>query len=117
MISASPITQFRPLSDTNPELFILESPGIWEYRIENWRLSHGAHNFDWQDISIVVAFLYLEVLGMIYHDDESRYDNLHRFKAHLGHLVHSECWQCYVYVSGVLKCYLVRLAGVVCRIR
>jgi hypothetical protein len=69
----SGLMQSRPLSDTNPELFLLESPGIREYRIENWRLSRvgngnvidGAYNFDWQDISILVVFLYLEVSRLI----------------------------------------------------
>ena len=62
-----------PLSDTNPELLIFEAPGAREYRIENWRLSRvgngkvieGAHNFDWQDISILVALAYFKVLGLI----------------------------------------------------
>lgn len=65
--------QSRPLSETNPELFVFESPGIREYRVENRRLCRvgngnmieGAHNFNWQDISILVAFLYLEVLDLI----------------------------------------------------
>jgi len=65
--------QSCPLSDTNPEFCIFEFPGIQEYRVENWRLSrvgngdviHGAHNFDWQDISILAAFLYLEVFGVL----------------------------------------------------
>ncbi|KAF8226893.1 hypothetical protein L208DRAFT_1366639 [Tricholoma matsutake] len=63
--------QSRPLSETNPELFVFESPGIREYRVENRRLCRvgngnmieGAHNFNWQDISILVAFLYLEIRG------------------------------------------------------
>jgi hypothetical protein len=105
--------QSRPLSDTNPELFLLESPGIQEYRVENWRLSRigngcvidGAHDFDWQDISILVVFLYLEVLGSGY--NKTQHDNLHRFKGPFGRLLHSECWQCFACGSGVLKCYLV----------
>jgi len=64
----------QPLSDTNPELLIFESPGTLEYRIENWHLSRvgngkvieGAHNFDWQDISILLAFLYLEIQGLFW---------------------------------------------------
>jgi phosphatidylinositol glycan class H protein len=62
--------QPRPLPDTNPELLIFESPGVREYRVENWHLSrlgngdvlHGAHDLGWQDFSILAAFLYFEVI-------------------------------------------------------
>ena len=62
-----------PLMDTNPELLIFDSPGSREYRIENWRLSRvgngkvikGARNLDWQDVSILVVFLYLKVLASL----------------------------------------------------
>jgi len=63
--------QSRPLPDTNPELLIFDSPGVREYRVENWHLSragngdvvHAAHNLGWQDLLILVAFLYFEMQG------------------------------------------------------
>ena len=94
------LMQSHPLSDTNPELVILESPGIQDYRIENWRLSRaggkviiGAHDFTWSDLSMLVVFLYFKVSwvdllttswGLIY--------SHHRPKAVSGCPLHLVCW-------------------------
>jgi hypothetical protein len=90
--------QSRPLPDTNPELLIFDSPGVREYRVENWHLSRAgngdvvraAHNLGWQDLLILVAFLYFEVINMLGYV-EVQHGDLCRCKADFGLPVYSEC--------------------------
>ncbi|EGN95382.1 hypothetical protein SERLA73DRAFT_186323 [Serpula lacrymans var. lacrymans S7.3] len=60
-----------PLPDTHPEFSIIEWPGFWEYRVENWHLArdgsgrviNGAKTWTWFDsvLPLALSFVWLTV--------------------------------------------------------
>lgn len=62
----------RPLPDTNPELIVIETPGLcYEYRVENWhlaqdgsrRVEQGTSRLSWKDglFVAIAAFMWPSV--------------------------------------------------------
>ncbi|KAH7889328.1 hypothetical protein F5I97DRAFT_1940721 [Phlebopus sp. FC_14] len=54
--------QTRPLPDTHPEFSVIEWPGFYEYRVENWRLARNGSGrvirsvttWSWLDLCVAV---------------------------------------------------------------